>query len=141
MITIEPKSGNIGIIKAPHAVQTTGVTLFVPEIEPVYNTLKKMDTLISAALTGKFDYKWVYDQQAQAYLLMLNYYQGKVEFTIKFPRERAGQILQALIDQEQHVVTIVLKYKEGSNKLFDDAVVLMGIELDMLPEAGWPIKH
>ncbi|WP_031513875.1 hypothetical protein [Desulfofalx alkaliphila] len=137
MYTITPQSGNIGIIKAPHAVKTTGVTLVSPDFEKPYKALDKHH-LISAAMTGKFDYRWEYSKEDEAYLLKVNYFQGKLEFTVRFPKKGAGEILQALISKNQRVVTMVLKYKEGARLLFDDAVVLMGIELEVLPEAGWP---
>jgi len=140
MIIVEPKSGNIGLIKAPHSAKATGVTLYSPEFELVYNNLKELNSLISAAMTGKFDYKWEYDQQDDAYKLILDYYQGQYQFAVKFARERAGQILQNLVEKEQYVATLVLKYKEGAHGYFEDAVVLMGIELEMLPGADWPSK-
>lgn len=140
MITVEPKSGNIGLIKAPHSAKATGVTLYSPEFEQVFNQVKELNSLISAALTGKFDYKWEYDQQDESYKLVLDYYQGQYQFAVKFAKERAGQILQSLVDKEQHVATLVLKYKEGAHGYFEDAVVLMGIELEILPEANWPSK-
>ncbi|MEG6615531.1 hypothetical protein V6C27_03705 [Peptococcaceae bacterium 1198_IL3148] len=139
MITVEPKSGNIGLIKAPHAAKATGITLYSPDFEPIYNELKKLDVLIGGSMTGKFDDHWEYSPEEDAYLLILNYFQGKAEFAIKFPKARSGQILQAVVEQGQRVVTMVLKYKQDSHKLFDDAVVLMGIELEILPEAGWPV--
>lgn len=138
MIIVEPKSGNVGIIKAPHAAKVTGVTLYSPEFEQIYNQVKEINCLVSAGMTGKFDYRWEYDQQADAYLLVVNYYQGQVEFAVKFAKEKAGQILQSLVEKEQHVVTMVLKYREGSRSYFDDGVVLMGIELEILPQADWP---
>jgi hypothetical protein len=140
MITVEPKSGNIGLIKAPHSAKATGVTLYSSEFEPVYNNIKEINSLVSAAMTGKFDYQWEYDQQAEAYCLVISYYQGKYEFAVKFAKERAGQILQNLVEKEQHVMTLVLKYKEGAHGYFEDSVVLMGIELEILPEADWPSK-
>lgn len=139
MIILEPKSGNIGTIKAPHAAKATGVTLLVPEIEPIFHRLKELESLVCAGMTGKFDYKWEYDQQDESYRLLVNYYQGMVEYAIKFPKEKSGQILQKLVEQEQYVVTMVLKYQEGAQGYFDDAVVLMGMELEILPEAGWPV--
>lgn len=140
MITVEPKSGNIGLIKAPHSAKATGVTLYSTEFEVVFNEVKELNSLISAAMTGKFDYKWEYDQQDEAYQLVIDYYQGKYQFAVKFPKGRAGQILQSLVEKEQYVFTLVLKYSEGSHGYFDDAIVLMGMELEILPEAGWPSK-
>lgn len=139
MITVEPKSGNIGLIKAPHAAKATGITLYSPEFEKFFQQLKPLEALISGAMTGKFDDHWEYIPEEDAYLLVLNYFQGQVEFAIKFPKERSGQILQAIAETGQRVVTFVLKYNDDSRMLFDNAVVLMGIELVALPEAGWPI--
>ncbi|MTI81126.1 MAG: hypothetical protein FH758_09595 [Firmicutes bacterium] len=137
MNIIEPQSGSIGLIKAPHAAKATGVTLFHPDFEQVYNKLDNAHQ-ISAAMTGKFDYHWEYIQEEDAYLLEVNYFKGDVNVGVKFAKERAGQILQNLLEKEQRVVTIILKFKEESNKLFEDAVVLMGMEIEILPEAGWP---
>ncbi|MBM7855943.1 hypothetical protein JOC37_002366 [Desulfohalotomaculum tongense] len=138
MIKVTPKSGSIGIIKAPHAAKTTGVTLFSPDFAQPYHQLHESDRIVGA-MTGKFDYRWEYIKEEESYLLVVNFYQGKVEFAVQFPKDAAGQILQALVEGGTRVFTLVLKHKEESSKLFDDAVVLMGIELDILPEAGWPV--
>ncbi len=138
MIKITPKSGSIGIIEAPHAVNTTGVTLFSPEFEKPYNELDKASR-VAGAYTGKFDYRWQYSAEDDAYLLVVDYYKGKTVFAVQFPRATAGQVLQALTDQGQRIFTLVLKFKEGSKNLFEDAIVLMGLELDIIPEAGWPV--
>lgn len=140
MITITPQSGSIGILKAPHAVKTTGITLVSSDFEIPYNSLDKLQR-VSAAYTGKFDYHWEYIKEEDAYLLVVNYFQGKLKFAVKFPRTGAGQILQSLVDKEQNVATMVLKYREGSRMLFDDAVVMMGVEIEKLPEADWPVKN
>ncbi len=139
MIRITPKSGSIGIIKAPHAAKATGITLFNPDFKKPYHDLDKASR-IAAAYTGKFDYRWEYAADNDAYLLIVDFFNGKTTFAVEFAKDKAGQILQSLTDQNQRVFTLVLKYKEDSNNLFDDAVVLMGIELDIIPEAGWPKK-
>lgn len=33
----------------------------------------------------------------------------------------------------------MLKFNEESRMIFDDAVVLLGIEFDIEKEAGWPV--
>ncbi|MBO8137879.1 MAG: hypothetical protein H0Z40_07065 [Desulfotomaculum sp.] len=139
MKILEPKYGSIGVIKAPHAVKTTGVTLYHPDFEEIYNSLDK-NHRISAAFTAKFDYRWEYIKEEDSYLLHVKYYYNNLEFGVKFPRNKAGQILQKLVQDDQMVVTYVLKFKEGSKKLFDDAVVLMGVELEILPGSDWPSK-
>ena len=139
MIKITPQSGSIGSIKAPTAITTTGIKLVHPDFKIPYDRLDK-DDRIRAALTGFFDYKWEYISEEEAYLLTIEYYQGQVQFAVQFPKNSAGQILQSFVEGDQRVFALILKHKEDSKMLFDDAVVLMGMELDLDPKAGWPIR-
>ena len=138
MIIITPLAGSIGEIKAPAAIPTVGIKLIHPDFKLIYEKLDKNDR-IRGAMTGIFDYNWEYIPDEQAYLLKVDYYRGHVQFGVKFPKNTAGQILQALVDSGKRVFGLVLKFNEESRMIFDDAVVLLGIEFDIEKEAGWPV--
>ncbi|MCL0081412.1 hypothetical protein M1N64_04210 [Peptococcaceae bacterium] len=140
MLRVIPKSGTMGEIKAPTAITTTGIKLFHPDFKIAYDCLDK-DDRVRAALTGYFDYQWEYLVEEEAYLLTVDYYQGKIKFAVQFPKNTAGQILQSFAASDQRVFALILKHQENSRMLFDDAVVLMGMELDISPEAGWPVRR
>lgn len=138
MTVVIPKAGSIGVIKAPTAIPTVGIKLTHPDFKIIYDQLDKTDR-IRAAMTGRFEYKWEYLYDEQSYLLTVDYYNGQTQFGVKFPKNAAGQILQAFADTGKKVFALVLKFNPNTRMLFDDAVVLLGMEFDADPGAGWPV--
>ncbi|AEF94813.1 hypothetical protein Desca_1972 [Desulfotomaculum nigrificans CO-1-SRB] len=136
---ILPAKGSIGTIKPRKAKETIGIILEHPDFEVPYKVIHP-NNRISAAHTGKFDYRWDYDKEEDAYLLYLTFSDG-IGFAIKFLRDKAGQILIALneLNTQSPMFGMILRFKpHRSPDLFDDSITLIGLEFDKSPEANWP---
>lgn len=135
---IEPTGGSIGTIKPRKAKPTIGIILENPEFEIVYNTINP-NNRIAPAHTGKFEYRWQYNHEEDAYLLYVSYTDG-IGFAIKFQKNKAGQILQKLqeLNTKSPMFGIILRFKEHhSPDIFDDSITLIGLEFDKDPTAAW----
>lgn len=133
---ISPLSGSIGTIKYIRMASTPAVVLFHPDFYQAYRQLPADDRL-AADLSGKFEYEWQYDQSSSSYVINVAYKNG-VNLAVQFPQGKAGQVLEGLANSDYPVFALVLKYKEGAKMIFDDAVVLMGMEFKPLPGIDWP---
>ncbi|GAB6182237.1 hypothetical protein JCM14036_35560 [Desulfotomaculum defluvii] len=136
---IEPTGGSIGTIKPRKAKPTIGIILENPEFEILYNTINP-NNRIAPAHTGKFEYRWVYSGEEDAYLLYVAYTDG-IGFAIKFQRNKAGQILEKLqeLNTKSPMFGIILRFKEHhSPDIFDDSITMIGLEFDKDPTATWP---
>ncbi|MEW6697444.1 MAG: hypothetical protein ACOY35_06565 [Bacillota bacterium] len=136
---IEPLGGSIGIIKPRKAKETIGIILEHPEFAVPYEAINP-NNRIAPAHTGKFEYRWEYNQGEDAYLLYLAFTDG-VGFAIKFAKNRAGQILEKLqeINTKSPMFGIILRFKKHhSPDLFDDSITVIGLEFDKDPAANWP---
>lgn len=136
---IEPMGGNIGTIKPRKAKETIGIILEHPDFGVIYNSINP-NNRIAPAHTGKFEYRWEYDKTEDAYMLYIAYTDG-IGFSIKFQRNKAGQILEKLqeINTKTPMFGIILRFKEHhSPDLFDDSIVMIGLEFDKDSTAGWP---
>ncbi|ABO49771.1 hypothetical protein Dred_1237 [Desulforamulus reducens MI-1] len=136
---IEPIGGSIGTIRPRKAKTTIGIILENPEFEIPYKNVLP-NNRIAGAHTGKFEYRWQYAKEDDAYLLYVAYTEG-VGFAIKFQRNKAGQILEKLqeLNTKSPMFGIILRFKEHhSPDLYDDSLTLVGLEFDKDPEAGWP---
>ena len=136
---IDPIGGNIGMIKPRKAKETIGIILEHPDFAKAYQCIQP-NNRIAPAHTGKFDYRWEYDQKEDAYLLHLAFCDG-VGFAIRFLRNRAGQILEQLqeMNKKSPMFGVILRFKEHSSPdIYDDSIALIGLEFDKDPEAEWP---
>lgn len=136
---IEPTGGSIGTIKPRKAKPTIGIILENPEFEIVYNTINP-NNRIAPAQTGKFEYRWQYNKEEDAYLLYVAYTADAIGFAIKFQRDKAGQILQKLqeLNTKSPMFGIILRFKEHhSPDIFDESITLIGLEFDKDPAAAW----
>ncbi|MEW6064289.1 hypothetical protein P378_02395 [Desulforamulus profundi] len=137
--TIEPLGGSIGTIKPRKAKETIGIILEHPDFEVPYQAIHP-NNRIAAAHTGKFEYRWEYNKEEDAYLLYLAFTDG-VGFVIKFASNKAGQILQKLqeLNTKSPMFGMILRFKEHhSPDIFDDSITMIGLEFDKDPAAGWP---
>lgn len=136
---ILPVGGSIGKIKPRKSKETVGIILEHPDFAVPYQKIHP-NNRIAPAHTGKFEYRWEYQSQDDAYLLYLTFTDG-VGFAIKFIHNQAGQILEKLleINKKSPMFGIILRFKEHSSpEIFDDSIVLIGLEFDKDPAADWP---
>ncbi|MDO7786533.1 hypothetical protein [Desulforamulus aquiferis] len=136
---ILPAGGSIGKIKPRKAKETVGIILEHPDFAVPYQQIHP-NNRIAAAHTGKFEYRWEYESQEDAYLLYLTFSDG-VGFAIKFVRNQAGQILEKLqeLNKKSPMFGIILRYQEHhSPDIFDNSIALIGLEFDKNPAADWP---
>lgn len=136
---ILPAGGSIGKIKPRKAKETIGIILEHPDFEIAYNKIHP-NNRVAAAHTGKFEYRWEYASQDDAYLLYVSFTDG-VGFAVKFIKDQAGQILQKLVElnKKSPMFGIILRYKEHrSPEIFDNCIALIGLEFDKDEKADWP---
>jgi len=138
---IIPAGGSIGTIKPRKAKETVGIILEHPDFEVPYKAIHP-NNRIAAAHTGKFEYRWEYRKEEDAYFLYLVFAEG-VGFAIRFDRNKAGQILQSLVElnTKSPMFGLILRFKEHhSPDIYDNSISLIGLEFDKDPAADWPSK-
>lgn len=136
---ILPMGGSIGTIKPRKAKETISIILEHPDFEVPYKCINP-NNRIAPAHTGKFDYRWEFNKDEDAYLLHLSFSEG-INFAIKFIRNKAGQILEKLqeLNTKSPMFGVILRYKEHcSPEVYDDSIALIGLEFDKDPAADWP---